>query len=176
MSNIDYLNIHVHIASESPDSHFEEGHQLSSIDLGGFAADKNNYTAITAKDVWKILEGVKRGSFHVQVGWCDLKTAASVATSPSSIISKSEGTTIVVGPSSTYALHRGVLSVRIDSCCNLLAVGGGSGGHSGGTRREQLRNLRSFVKAELCGASQATEIAIGGENPIFEHKVGTFIK
>ena len=120
--------------------------------------------------MWKILEGVKRGSFHVLVGWCELKTSriASVALPLST--SRSEGNATIVGPSSAWDLHRGVLSVRIDSCFNLLAFGG-AGGQSG-TRREQLRNLRPYVKAELCGESQATEISIGGENPVFEQKVG----
>ena len=143
------------------------GHMLLKLQFHGVI---KNDTAITSKDVWKILEGVKRGSFHVEVGWCDLKTSRAATVAPPSSISKSEGTATIAGFSSTSSLHRGVLSIRIDSCFNLLAVGG-AGGHSG-TRREQLRNLRPFVKVELCGESQETEIAIGGENPVFEHKVG----
>ena len=115
------------------------------------------------------MEGVKRGSFHVQVGWCDLKTSRAASVAQSLSVSKSEGTGIIVGPNGTITLCSGVLSVRIDSCFNLLAIGG-AGGQSG-TRREQLRTLRPFVKAELCGKSQATEIAVGGENPVFDHKV-----
>ena len=135
------------------------------------ATDQNNKNSgITAKDVWKILEGVKRGSFHVQVGWSDLTTSRVANIAPLPSMSKCEGLSKNGSPGSMSALHRGVLSIYVDSCFNLLAMGSGDG--RSGTHREQLRNLRPLVKAELCGVSHATEIAIGGENPVFEHKVG----
>ena len=38
-------------------------------------------TAMTSgqlQDVWKLLEDVKRGSIHLEIGWCDLKLNPSM--------------------------------------------------------------------------------------------------
>lgn len=52
------------------------------------------------KDVWKLLEGVKRGSLHVQIGWSELKLS-----NPAGDLS---------------SCHRAALVVIVDSCSSLL--------------------------------------------------------
>jgi hypothetical protein len=98
--------------------------------------------------VWKLLEGVKRGSFHVQVAWADLKTVMQPIGS---------GDLVDLYP------HRGVLAVLVDSCSNLI-VGG-----------REHRVPSSAVRAELCGISQTTEPVLGTSNPVFSHRMSFLV-
>lgn len=59
-------------------------------------------TAITTgkvEDIWRKLEDTKKGCFHAEISWCDLKLSR---------------------PNVKDVLHQGVLIVFIDSCSNLL--------------------------------------------------------
>ena len=97
------------------------------------------------QDVWRPLEDVKRGSVHLEVSWSELR------------LGRREG------PQDDY--HRGVLTVLVDSCRNL--VGGGSTG---------MRLPNPCARLELCGIHQATEPVVGSVNPVFAHRMSFLVR
>ena len=108
--------------------------------------------AITTKDVWKKLEGVERGAFHIQISWCDVKSTQSAQLVPSlSTLTAAKKEVFV--PSSSLTLNRGVLSVCIDSCFNLM------GGHF--NLSGQLLNHRTYVRGDLGGKVQEYQDVVG---------------
>ena len=124
--------------------------------------------AITTKDVWKKLEGVEGGAFHVQISWCDVKISPPDHLAPPlSVFSAAKKEVFV--PSSSLTLNRGVLSVCIDSCFNLM------GGHF--NLSGQLLNHRTYVRGDLGGKVQATDLAVvAGETVVFEKKMNFIVK
>lgn len=103
-------------------------------------------TAITTgqvQDVWKSLEEVKKGSLHAEVSWSALA------------LNRNE---------SEDDLHKGVLTILVDSCANLL------GGQTG------LKLPNPVVIAELCSVTQATEVMVGSVNPVFSHRMNFLVR
>ena len=103
-------------------------------------------TAMTSgkvQDVWRKLEDVKKGSFHAEIGWCDLKLSR---------------------PEVKDDLHKGVVTVFVDSAANLL------GGQTG------LKLPNPSVKIELCGIVQATEQVVGTVNPVYQHRMSFLVR
>ncbi len=103
------------------------------------------------QDVWKILEGVKQGSIHVEVGWAELKLTPPSETG-SNLPSYTSG-----------GHHKAVLTVVLDSCDNLL------GGRTG------LKLPNPKAKVELCGIVQTTDTVVGSVDPVFEHRMNFLV-
>ncbi len=97
------------------------------------------------QDVWKLLEGVKRGSFHAQVGWAEVQKIKPQHFPPSDLYP-----------------HRGVLSLFVDSCSNLICS-------------KEHRVPSPCVKAELGGVSETTDVVTGTGNPVFTYKMNFLV-
>jgi hypothetical protein len=106
------------------------------------------------QDVWKVLEGVDKGSVHVEVGWSELKLTAPLP---------EESSLQLFGANTSSQPHRAVVSLLIDSCHNLL------GGRTG------LKLPNPKVKVELCNVVQFTEIVVGSVDPVFEHRMSFLV-
>lgn len=101
------------------------------------------------QDVWKVLEGVKRGSIHIEVGWAELKLACPLDQQHP------------VGQQQQQ--HQAVLSVVIDSCNHLL------GGRTG------LKLPNPKIKVELCNVVQYTDTVVGSVDPVFAHRMNFLV-
>ncbi len=95
------------------------------------------------QDVWRKLEEVRKGSFHAEVAWGELKITRPLVSAAAD------------------EHHKGVLVVLVDSCQNLL----------GGGRSSGLRLPHPYVKLELCGVQQQTETVLSSTNPVFAHRM-----
>ena len=101
------------------------------------------------QDVWKVLEGVDRGSIKVEVAWGALKVAKPPSPPPPTLEGDDGG------------YHQGVLTVLVDSCANLL------GGRAGGG----VRAPDASVRLELCGIAQVTDAVASSASPVFAHRM-----
>ena len=121
-------------------------------------------TAMTSgqlQDVWKLLEDVKRGSIHLEIGWCDLKLNPSMPTKDDGGPAMRPGTSNGTGTGH----HQAVITIVIDSCQNLANLNEGN--------KMKLPNPK--VQCEVCGVTQITDPVIGTINPVFAHRMNFLV-
>ena len=121
-------------------------------------------TAMTSgqlQDVWKLLEDVKRGSIHLEIGWCDLKLSPSMPTKDEGGPAMRPGTSNGTGTGH----HQAVITIVIDSCQNLANANEGN--------KMKLPNPK--VQCEVCEVTQITDPVIGTTNPVFAHRMNFLV-
>ena len=121
-------------------------------------------TAMTSgqlQDVWKLLEDVKRGSIHLEIGWCDLKLNPSMPTKDDGGPAMRPGTSNGTGTGH----HQAVITIVVDSCQNLANLNEGN--------KMKLPNPK--VQCEVCGVTQITDPVIGTINPVFAHRMNFLV-
>ena len=121
-------------------------------------------TAMTSgqlQDVWKLLEDVKRGSIHLEIGWCDLKLNPSMPT-------KDEGGPVMRAGTSNgtgTGHHQAVITIVVDSCQNLANT----------NERNKMKLPNPKVQCEVCDVTQITDPVIGTTNPVFAHRMNFLV-
>ena len=121
-------------------------------------------TAITSgqlQDVWKLLEDVKRGSIHVEIGWCELKLNPSMPTKDEGGPAMRPGTSNGTGTGH----HQAVITIVIDSCQNVISTNEGN----------KMKLPNPSVQCEVCGVTQITDPVIGSINPVYAHRMNFLV-
>lgn len=102
------------------------------------------------QDVWRALEGVPKGSVHLEVGWSELKVYP-----PEDVPLRDN--------CPPHSPHQGVVTIVIDSCSE-LEIG-----------RTGLKLPNPKVKVEVCNIVQMTETVVGTSDPVFEHRMNFLV-